>query len=118
MQRKIRISGVVSNISKYYVHGYPEEMVRIDIYERVDVPNMIVASPQTNNPKVKEMQEFVVGVLQSIQLPLMNQKTYIPRVSIFLTSDEWDKIYSKPTVGDNIIVEIEENKIVIIQQGK
>ncbi|MEM0092992.1 MAG: arcadin 1 [Thermofilum sp.] len=86
-----------------------EKLVRIELSEERELPGPVVIQREES-----ELSRELVPVLSQIfrMLPGMSQGSYrLPRLTLILTEDEWDKLLERPSIGDVFEVEVKTGKI-------
>ena len=101
----VRVRAVISSIS-YVDNPWGEKMVKIGVSEEREVPGPVVVQRGTSE-LAREIAPVITQVLKSIP-GIAGGKYRMPRLILYLTEDEWDKMVSKPNIGD--IVEIKFSK--------
>ena len=115
MVRKILIKAVVSNIS-IIDNPWGEKMIKIDLTEERETPGPIMIQKGSRDNISREIMPIVSQVLKSMPMFGTQGKVRIPRLTLYLTEDEWERILNKPTIGEVIEIEIDDKKISINQK--
>lgn len=114
-KKHVSFKAIVSNIS-LVDNPWGEKSIRIDLTEERELPGPILVQPgRKDSTLAKEVMPIISQVLRSMPGLSIN-KVRIPRLTIYLTEDEWDKIIDKPHIGDVIIVSFYNNKVDIKKQ--
>ncbi|MEM0217628.1 MAG: arcadin 1 [Candidatus Nezhaarchaeales archaeon] len=86
--------------------------VRIELSEERDVPPPVVMSRGETSDILKDVMPIVSQIIQSLPFT-RGGKVTVPRMTLWLSEEEWDKLEPKPDVGDEIEVVISSSKISI-----
>lgn len=92
-----------------------EKLVRIELGEEREFPGPIVFHREES-----ELTRELVPVLSQLfrMLPGMSQGFYrLPRLTLILTEDEWEKLLEKPSIGDVFEVEVKAGKITAKEES-
>ncbi len=112
MVNKIRIKAVVSNIS-IIDNPWGEKMIKLDLTEERETPGTVMIQKGGRDDIAREIMPIVSQVLKSMPMFGTQGKVRVPRLTLYLTEDEWGKILNKPTIGEIIEIEINNEKITI-----
>ena len=115
MVSKIIIKAVVSNIS-IIDNPWGEKMIKLDLTEERETPGTVMIQKGGRNDIAREIMPIVSQVLKSMPMFGTQGKVRIPRLTLYLTEDEWDKILNKPTIGEIIEIELNDKKISVRQE--
>lgn len=107
----MKFRAVVTNISIVDM-AWREKMVRVDLTEEREMPSPIVV-PSNQSDLARELAPVVTQMLRAIPLFGSEGKARLPRLSLYLSEEEWDRLMTKPTIGDVIEVEVTEKSVRI-----
>ena len=106
---RIRIKAIL--VGKSLITGpMGENLVKLELVEERSAPGPIIASQQSQNPLMREIMPIVSQVVKSMT---PNAKIRIPRLTLFLYEDEWERLVKKPDIGDEVEITVENEKINI-----
>jgi len=108
----IKFRATISNIS-IIDNPWGEKAVRIDLTEERELPGPVVAQRGQQNEISREIVPILSQVIRSIPVFGATGKVRVPRLTIYLTEDEWEKFIEKPSIGDVIEVEIDSGKVKV-----
>ncbi|MCX8168806.1 MAG: arcadin 1 [Candidatus Methanomethylicia archaeon] len=112
MNLEVKFKAVVS--SKNVVRApNGEKMYRIDLVEEQESPPQVFYS-SSNSDLAKDILPLVQQVMRIMPIPL-STSLQIPRVTLWLTEDEWDKLEPKPELGDILTIVISSGDIKIFK---
>ncbi len=115
---EIRFKALVTNIS---IVDSPigERMVKVELTEEREAPGPIVMQRGEPSELSREIVPIISQILRTIPMFNVAGKIKVPRLTLYLTEDEWDKLLYKPTIGEyiEIIINDRESKSVKIQKG-
>lgn len=107
---KISFRARISNISLIDAPT-SEKLIKIELSEDREIPGPIVMQ-KGENELAREVVPIVSQILRSMP-GLSGGKVRIPRLTIFLTEDEWDKILEKPNIGEYLEITFEDKNVNI-----
>ena len=112
MTRVIRVSFKAILTSKSMTRDPTgTRIIRMEFIEERDMPTPVIMG-QDSSGIVREIAPVVQQVVRS--MPFIGGGKYtMPRLTLWLTEDEWDKLEPKPEIGDEIEVLIEGNKVTL-----
>jgi hypothetical protein len=87
-----------------------EKLVRIDMSEEREVPGPVIVHESS------ELGRELVPILSQMlrMLPGLGQGAVrLPRVSLVLTEDEWEKLPAKPSIGDFFEIEVQVGRVSV-----
>ena len=100
----VKFRAVVTNIS-IVDSPWGERMVKIDLTEDRETPSTVVM-PTNQSELAREIAPVLTQIFRSMPLFGMGSRARLPRLSIYLTEEEWDRLIEKPTIGDLMEVEV------------
>lgn len=92
-----------------------EKLVRIELSEERELPGPVVVQREES-----ELTRELVPVISQIfrMIPGMSQSFYrLPRLTLILTEDEWEKLLERPSIGDVFEVEVKTGKITVEKES-
>lgn len=89
-----------------------EKCIKIDLIEEREIPPPILIAQGQQSELMKEISPILQQVLRSMPITKQN-KIVIPRLTIWLTMDEWELLHPKPEIGDEIDVIVSHKSINI-----
>ncbi|MCD6369165.1 MAG: arcadin 1 [Thermoproteales archaeon] len=84
-----------------------EHLVKLELVEERELPGPIIASQSRDGDLMREIMPIVNQVVRSLT---PKARITIPRLTLFLTEEEWDMISRKPEIGEEVEVVIHEEK--------
>lgn len=105
----VRFKALVTNISIVDT-PWGERVVRVDLTEERETPSTFVM-PSDQSEIAREIAPVVSQILRAMPFFGVAGKARLPRLSLYLTEEEWDRLIDRPTIGD--LVEVEVTKGVI-----
>ncbi|RLE55772.1 MAG: hypothetical protein DRJ40_07045 [Thermoprotei archaeon] len=88
--------------------------IRIELAEERELPGpIIVAEDKEASNLVREIAPVVRQVLRTLPTPFGAGKVMTPRLTIWLTEDEWEALPDKPDIGDEVEVVVEGTRITV-----
>lgn len=112
MNAAIKFKAVISNIA-ILDNPWGEKTIKLDITEEREVPGPLIVQRREGGELSREIVPIISQVLKSMPIFGSMSKVRVPRITLYLTEDEWDKILAKPNIGDTIEVEFTSGKISI-----
>lgn len=113
MSLKIEFKAYVESISRVRsIVG--ENLVKLELMEERELPPTVIV--QSGSSETSALVRDVATVLQQVMsnLPIgIPRRISIPRIVIWLTEDEWERLHPKPSIGDEVKVVMEKNKMII-----
>ena len=77
--------------------------IKIDLAEEREMPGPIIVTEDRNASElVREIAPVVRQVLRTLPGPFGSGKVLTPRLTIWLTEDEWESLTDKPDIGDEV----------------
>lgn len=104
----VKFKAKVSNISLFDA-PFGERMVKLELTEEREMPEPVfIRSPDSEisreiAPIISQIMRMFPGTSPGV--------LRVPRITIVLTEDEWDKFVAKPSIGDYFEVIISNEKI-------
>lgn len=92
-----------------------EKMFRIDLVEEQESPPPVFYSSQESD-LAKDVLPIMQQVLRMMPIPL-STSLQIPRLTLWLTEDEWGMLEPKPELGDVLTVVVSSGEIKIFKEG-
>lgn len=86
--------------------------VKIELAEEKETPPPVVMSRGESSDLVKDVMPIVNQILQSLPFARGGKVTF-PRMIVWLSEEEWEKLEPKPDIGDEVEVAISSSKITI-----
>ncbi|MEM4576368.1 MAG: arcadin 1 [Candidatus Nezhaarchaeales archaeon] len=86
--------------------------IKIELAEEKETPPPVVMSRGDSSDLVKDVMPIVNQILQSLPFA-RGGKVTVPRMIVWLSEEEWEKLEPKPDVGDEVEVTISSSKITI-----
>ena len=110
--KSVKFKAVVTNIS---IMDTPlgDRLVKIDLTEDREGPGTLIMQPKNQPELAREIVPVLSQVLRSMPFFGTLNKYKLPRLSLYLTEEEWDKLVERPTIGDVIEVEVTKESVVI-----
>ncbi len=87
-----------------------EKLVKIDLSEEREMPGPVVMGQ--GSELAREVVPVVSQILRSMP-GFSGGRIRVPRLTIYLSEDEWDKILDKPNIGEYLEVVFEDKKIQV-----
>jgi len=110
---EIRFKAIVS--SKSIVRNpQGEKMIKIELVEERELP-----PPVFYSSKDSELAREVLPIVQQVMrvLPVQPPSSIpIPRLTLWLTEDEWEALNPKPEVGEKIVVIVSGSTIKVARK--
>ncbi|RLE66393.1 MAG: hypothetical protein DRJ38_01725 [Thermoprotei archaeon] len=88
-----------------------EKVVKLEFVEERELPNPVVIQP-AGSELAKEIMPIINQIMKSMPV-LSHGKASIPRLTLYLTEEEWDRLIEKPEIGEEILIEIKGKSISI-----
>lgn len=107
--RSVRFKAIVTNISMVD-SPWGDRMVKIDLSEEREAPSTVIM-PREQSELAREIAPVLSQVLRSMPFFGAMSRPRLPRLSLYLTEEEWDRLVERPTIGDVMEVEIEKGFI-------
>lgn len=107
----VRFRAVVTNISIVDT-PWGERVVKIDLTEEREAPGAFVASTE-HSEIAREVVPIVSQILRAMPFFGTAGRARLPRLSLYLTEEEWDRLIDRPTIGDLVEVEISRGTLRI-----
>ncbi len=90
-------------------------IIRLEFVEERELPTPIIMTGQEASGIVREIAPVVQQVVRS--MPFIGGGKYVmPRLTLWLTEDEWDKLEPKPDIGDEVEIIVEGTSVTIRYQ--
>jgi len=86
--------------------------VKIELAEERELPPPVVMSRGEASELLKDVMPIVSQIVQSLPFT-RGGKVIFPRVTIWLSEEEWDKLEPKPDIGDEVEVSISPSGVTI-----
>ena len=110
-ERGVRFRAVITNIS-IVDNPWGEKMVKIDLSEEREAPSTVMV-PREQSELAREIAPVLSQVLRSMPFFSAMSRFRLPRLSIYLTEEEWDRLIERPTIGDVMEVEVTRSSVRI-----
>jgi len=106
---KIKAVLVGKNLIK---NPWGEKIIKLEFAEEREIPGPIIVQPQGGGELAREIMPIITQIMKS--MPLTGQgRVSIPRLTLFLTEEEWDKLIEKPEIGEEITITVSGKNISI-----
>ena len=86
--------------------------VKIELAEERELPPPVVMSRGETSDLLKEVMPIVSQIIQSLPFT-RGGKVTIPRMTIWLSEEEWDRLEPKPDIGDEVEVVMSSSNVTI-----
>ena len=86
--------------------------VKIELVEERELPPPVVMSRGEGADLMKDVMPIISQIVQALPFT-RGGKITVPRLMIWLSEDEWDKLEPKPDIGDEVEVTITSAKVTI-----
>uniref|UniRef100_A0A7C1P6Y6 Arcadin 1 domain-containing protein n=1 Tax=Thermofilum pendens TaxID=2269 RepID=A0A7C1P6Y6_THEPE len=87
-----------------------EKLVRIDMSEEREVPGPVIM--HENSELGRELAPILSQMFR--MLPGLGQGAVrLPRASLVLTEDEWERLPAKPSIGDFFEIEVQVGRVSV-----
>jgi len=108
----VKFRAVVTNIS---IIDTPigERLVKLDLTEDREGPGTLIVQPKDQPELARELVPVLSQLLRSMPIFGGLNLFKMPRLSLYLTEEEWDRLVEKPTIGDSIEVEVSKSRVEI-----
>lgn len=100
----VRFKAVVTNISIVDTY-WGEKVVKVDLTEERETPSTVIM-PAEQSELAREIAPMISQIFRAIPLFGASGRARLPRLSLYLTEEEWEKLTERPTIGDLMEVEI------------
>ena len=90
---------------------FGEKLIKLEFAEEREIPGPIIFQ-QGNNPLMRDIVPIISQVLKSMPM-FSGRKAIMHRLTLYLTEDEWEKLTSKPEIGDEVEILIHDDKFEI-----
>jgi len=107
----VRFKAMVTNISIIDT-PWGERVVKVDLTEERETPSAIVL-PAEQSEVAREIMPVVSQILRSMPFFGAAGKARLPRLSLYLTEEEWESLLEKPTIGDLMEVEVARGSLKV-----
>ncbi|OYT31664.1 MAG: hypothetical protein DRJ32_01250 [Thermoprotei archaeon] len=92
-----------------------ENMIKLELMEEKDIPGPVIIHQKKDDTLSREIAPVISQIMKSLPI-FSGGKFTVPRLTILLTEDEWDRLPEKPEIGDIIEVVI-KSKMIEIKKG-
>ncbi|MCS7139640.1 MAG: arcadin 1 [Candidatus Nezhaarchaeota archaeon] len=86
--------------------------VKIELAEERELPPPIFMSRGEGSEIMKEVMPLVSQIVQALPFT-RGGKVTVPRLMLWLSEDEWDKLEPKPDIGDEVEVVVSSGRVTI-----
>jgi len=86
--------------------------VKIELAEERELPPPVVMSRGEAPDLLKDVMPIVSQIIQSLPFTRGGKVTF-PRMTIWLSEEEWDRLEPKPDIGDEVEVVISSSNVTI-----
>ncbi|MEM1509044.1 MAG: arcadin 1 [Thermofilaceae archaeon] len=100
----VKFKAVVTNISIVDTH-WGERIVKVDLTEERETPSAVIM-PAEQSELAREIAPVISQIFRAMPLFGASGRARLPRLSLYLTEEEWEKLIERPTIGDLMEVEI------------
>lgn len=107
----VKFRATVTNISIVDT-PWGERVVKVDLTEERETPSTVVV-PTEHSELAREIMPVVSQILRSVPFFGSGGKTRLPRLSLYLTEEEWDELFERPTIGDVMEIEVAKGSLKI-----
>lgn len=88
-----------------------EKVVKLEFVEERELPTPVVVQPP-GSELAKEVMPIINQIMRS--MPLLSQgRANMPRLTLYLTEEEWDRLLEKPEIGEEVLIEIKGKSVFI-----
>jgi len=108
---EIRIRAILTSISTV-INPWGERLVKLEFSEERELPGPMVIQKGRGSELAKEIVPVISQVLRSMP-GFSGGKVRVPRLTIYLYEDEWDKMYEKPNINDTVEIIVSKGKLEI-----
>lgn len=109
----VRFRAVLTNIS-VVDNPWGEKLVRLELTDERELPGPVVAQ-RGSNEVAREIVPIVAQIIRS--MPGFTSRVRVPRLTVYLTEDEWERLVRKPNIGDVIEVEFSGERVEVRPSG-
>lgn len=102
--RAVRFRAVVTNISIVDT-PWGEKVIRVDLTEERETPSTVIV-PADQSELAREIAPVISQIMRTLPFFGAGGKARLPRLSLYLTEEEWDKLVTRPTIGDVMEIEV------------
>lgn len=107
----VRFKAAVTNISIVDT-PWGERVVKVDLTEERETPSTIIL-PADQSEIAREIAPVVSQILRSMPFFGTSGKARLPRLSLYLTEEEWENLADRPTIGDIMEVEVSKGNLKV-----
>jgi|YelNatPaOPRAMG01_1025707.scaffolds.fasta_scaffold00601_2 hypothetical protein len=111
----VRFRAVVTNISIVDT-PWGERVVKVDLTEERETPSAVIM-PAEQSELAREIAPVLSQIMRTIPFFGMGGKARLPRLSLYLTEEEWDRLISRPTIGDVMEVEVAKSSLKLRKES-
>jgi len=86
--------------------------VKIELVEEKELPPPVVMSRGESSELMRDVMPIVSQIVQALPFT-RGGKVTVPRLMIWLSEDEWDKLEPKPDIGDEVEVVITSSRVSV-----
>jgi len=86
--------------------------VKIELVEEKELPPPVVMSRGEGSELMRDVMPIVSQIVQALPFT-RGGKVTVPRLMIWLSEDEWDKLEPKPDIGDEVEVVITSSRVSV-----
>ncbi len=104
---KVSFKAMITNITLIDAPN-GEKLVKIDLSEEREVPGPVIMG--SGSEIAREVMPVVSQILRSMP-GFSGGKVRVPRLTVYLTEDEWEKIINKPNIGEYMEVTFENKEV-------
>ncbi len=105
---KIRAILVGKNLIK---NPWGERVIKLEFVEERELPSPVIIQ-SSEGELAKEIMPIITQIMKS--MPMLSQgRASVPRLTLYLTEEEWDRLVEKPEIGEEVVIEIKGKTISI-----
>ncbi len=108
---RIKIKAILTSKS-FTTDIMGEKYIRLELAEEREIPGPVVVQSGKGNGLAREIVPVISQVLRSMPV-FGGRRAMIPRLTLLLTEDEWEKLPEKPDIGDEITIIVSSESISI-----
>jgi len=111
----VRFRAVVTNISIVDT-PWGERVVKVDLTEERETPSTVIV-PAEQSELARELAPVISQLIRAMPFFGGGSKARLPRLSLYLTEDEWERLTARPTIGDVMEVEVAKSSLKVHKEG-
>ena len=110
----MKFRAVVTNISIVDT-PWGERVVKVDLTEERETPSTVIV-PAEQSELARELAPVISQLLKAMPFFGGGGKARLPRLSLYLTEDEWERLAARPTIGDVMEVEVAKSSLKVCKR--